>query len=104
MDQSKTFLPHLLEHTKATQSMWKLRTHVTGVLVHGQMAYGFFDFGQFEHASNLTNTILLNTIYMFRDSLPPVLYLQMVNCVRENKNQHVIALCCMLVELKVFKK
>ena len=22
MDQSKTFLPHLLEHTKATSSMW----------------------------------------------------------------------------------
>ena len=104
MDQAKTYLPHFLQHTKSTSGMWKLRTHVTGVLVHGQMAYGFFDYGQFEHASNLTLTILLNVLYMYKDSLPQTLYIQMDKCVRENKNQYVLAFCCLLVELKVFTK
>ena len=104
MDQSKTAVPHFLEQTKSTSSMYRLKMHVTGVLVHGQHTYGFFDYGQFHHSSNLTMTILLDVLYMYKDSLPPVLYLQMDNCARENKNKYVLALCCLLVELKIFRK
>ena len=104
MDQSKTSLPHFLNETKSTSAMYKLKMHVTGVLVHGHHSYGFFDFGQFPHSSNLTMTILLDVLYMYKDSLPPTLYLQMDNCCRENKNKFVFAFCCLLVELKVFKK
>ena len=28
----------------------------------------------------------------------------MDNCARENKNKYVLALCCLLVELKIFRK
>ena len=104
MHQSKTSLPHFLNETKSTSAMYKLKMHVTGVLVHGHHSYGFFDFGQFPHSSNLTMTILLDVLYMYKDSLPPTLYLQMDNCCRENKNKFVFAFCCLLVELKVFKK
>ena len=36
--------------------------------------------------------------------VPPVLYLQMDNCARENKNQFVFALLSLLVEIGVFEK
>ena len=36
--------------------------------------------------------------------LPPVLYLQLDNCVKENKNQYILWLLALLVELKIFEK
>ena len=51
MDQSKTAVPHFLEQTKSTSLMYRLKMHVTGVLVHSQHTYGFFDYGQFHHSS-----------------------------------------------------
>ena len=58
-----------------------------GVIAHGVAVYGFWDLFQFPHSSNLTITCLLNTLISLKDSLPPVMYLQMDNCWRENKNQ-----------------
>ena len=104
MDQSKTALPHFVRECKQTSQMVKVKTHLTGVIVHGlQDSWGFFDCDQFPHASNLTINVLINVLSMY-DSLPPVLYLQLDNCYRENKNKYVIAFCCLLVELGIFKK
>ena len=104
MDQSKTNLPHFQQKCKQTSGFWKLKTHVTGAIVHGQGVYGYFDVCQWKHSSNMTITILLNILYMYRDSLPEVLYLQMDNCARENKNKYVFAFCALLVELGIFRK
>ena len=104
MDQSKTNLPHFQQKCKQTSGFWKLKTHVTGAIVHGQGVYGYFDVCQWKHSSNMTIIILLNILFMYRDSLPEVLYLQMDNCARENKNKYVFAFCALLVELGIFRK
>ena len=36
--------------------------------------------------------------------LPPIFYVQMGNCWRENKNKHVLGFLSLLVEKKIFKK
>ena len=104
MDQSKTNIPHFQQKSKQTSGNSKLKTHVTGAIVHGQGAYGYFDICEWSHSSNMTIAILMNVLYMYKDSLPPVLYLQMDNCGRENKNRFVFAFCALLVELGVFRK
>ena len=37
MDQSKTDVPQLTTTTKSSQNLWRLRTHLTGKLVHACM-------------------------------------------------------------------
>ena len=34
MDQNKTNVPALLQETKSTQNLYRVRTHLTGALVH----------------------------------------------------------------------
>ena len=38
------------------------------------------------------------------DIYPPILYVQMDNCWRENKNKYVITFLCLLVENGIFEK
>ena len=104
MDQSKTFVPHFVRVSKLVSSIWKLRTHVTGAIVHGQGTYAFFDNFEWPHSSNLTINVLLSVLQIHKDSLPPVLYLQLDNCGWENKNRFIFGFLCYLVELGVFKK
>lgn len=104
MDQSKTQLPHFVHASKFTSAMWRLRVHLVGVIVHGIGVYGFFDLFEYSHSTNLTLSVLLSVIYMLRESLPDVLYLQMDNCARENKNRYLLAFMAYLVEKGVFRK
>ena len=112
MDQAKTNLPQTSLLAKSLSTLWKLRTHVTGVLLHtkcqyGKIAYTFVDLLQFPHDSNLTITVLLKVLQSYADlyqKLPETLYLQMDNTCRENKNKYILAFCAMLVEMKIFKK
>ena len=104
MDQNKTNIPHFVRLAKSAQNLWTLRTHLSGVLVHGKGNFGFFDFLQWPHDCNLTITCLLLTLLELtkESALPPHLYLQMDNCVRENKNKYVMAFLSLLVETGIF--
>ncbi|XP_061171052.1 uncharacterized protein LOC133180592 [Saccostrea echinata] len=104
MDQSKTSLPHFVHASKFTSTMWKLRVHLIGVIVHGIGIYGFFDLFQYSHSTNLTISILLSVLYSMKDSLPDTLYIQMDNCARENKNRYLLGFMCYLVEIGLFRK
>ena len=112
MDQNKTNIPHLIHSTKSSHNLWRLRTHLTGVLIHtkpamGKLAYGFYDIMQFSHDSNLTINVLLKVLTDLcssADSLPKVLYLQLDNCFRENKNKYLFSFCSLLIQRKVFEK
>ena len=56
---------------------------------------------------NLTIECLQRTIASVEENegyLPPILYVQLDNCFRENKNAYVVAYLTWLVERKVFKK
>ncbi|XP_072019537.1 uncharacterized protein [Amphiura filiformis] len=103
MDQHVTQLPKPLTNSKSMASMWKLPTHITGAIVHGRGQHVFVDINEVPHDSNMTMNVLLQVLLKY-PSLPPVLYLQLDNCVRENKNRFMFAMCCMLVELQIFRK
>ena len=112
MDQSKTNLPHTKLISKSTSSLWRLRTHITGVILHtrasngGKLTYCYVDLLQYPHDSNLTLTVIINVLVDFSRGhrLPQVLYIQMDNTCRENKNQYVLTFCAILVELQIFRK
>ena len=87
MDQSKTQIPHFVNASKYTASLWKLRVYLVGVIVHGIMSMAFFDLFEYSHSTNLTLSVIMG-LYMMRESLPDVLYLQMNNCAMENKNRY----------------
>ena len=111
MDQSKAHLPNTKLIAKSTSSLWRLRTHITGAILHtkasfSKLIYCFVDLVQYPHDSNLTLTVIINVLTDFARSnpLPEVLYLQMDNTSRENKNRFVLTFCAALVELQIFKK
>ena len=109
MDQSKTNIPTLLQEAKSTQNLLRLRTHLTGALVHTQSPYGkhiyaFYDIMQWPHDSNMTIQILSHLLYDNQHKLPAILYLQLDNCARENKNRYFLAFCALLVLKDTFKK
>ena len=92
MDQSKTNLPNTKIIAKSTSSLWRLRTHLTGFLVHmkspfGKLAFSFVDFLLWPHDSKLTITLLLKVLFSYQQNhnLPRILYIQMDNTCRENK-------------------
>ena len=95
------------------QGLWRLRTHLTGAIIHtgnyqhGKQVYAFVDTLQWPHDSNLAINVLeevLSRLETKHGHLPEVLYIQMDNCFRENKNRYTFAYCALLVELKVFRK
>ena len=135
MDQSKTNLPHLTQNTKSTQNLWKLRTHLTGALLHtqspkGKLGFGYYDLLQWPHDCNLTihprrsgrerrkpplrggrpfqglRPLLHVLVYLadHLNSIPEVLYIQLDNCYRENKNRYMFGFCSLLVQLRIVKK
>ena len=112
MDQSKTDVPNLRRVCKSTANLQRLRKHLVGVIMHcglcpiGKAFFGFFDLFEWKHDSNLTINIILSVLQIFnsRFGLPPVLNIQLDNCWRENKNQHVFSLLSILVEWHVFDK
>jgi len=106
MDQHKTCIPHVLIDSKNVPSHF-FKTHITGVMSHGdESSFHFIDCHEWGHDSNLTVTLLIKSLAkVAKDGiLPQVLYLQMDNCWRENKNQYVLALCSLLVKLNIVRK
>lgn len=113
MDQNKTNLPCLRKAAKSTSNLFRVRTHLTGVLDHtrtdyGKKVYVFLDILQWPHDSNLTTSLINRVLFLHmkrKDGiLPPVLYVQMDNTSRENKNKFVMGYFAMLVECGIFRK
>ena len=101
-DQHTTAIPKFNNTPKAASTIQKLQTHVTGVIVHGRGQHTYIDYKEHRHDSNLTINILLSILNKYKDSLPPVLYIQLDNTARENKNKHLFAFCSLLVQ--IFRK
>ena len=100
MDQHTTNVPKLIRISKAMSALATVGTHLVGCIVHsgqsahGKEVYGSFDYYQFPHDANLTMTVLLDVLVYWTNNylLPPILYLQFHNCVRENKNRYMFFL------------
>ena len=94
----------LLEKARASSNLWVMKTHITGALVHGRRSYAYVDLHLWPHDSNLTINVLLNVLFSQRKELSDVLYLQLDNCFRENKNQYVFGFLALLVQHGIFKE
>ena len=103
MDQAKLLLPQLNNKSKAFSEAWKLRTHLTGVLDHGLHPLCISDLFQWAHDSNLTMNVILIALAR-RSFIPDILFLQMDNCFRENKNQFVLSFLAILVAQGILKE
>ena len=112
MDQKTTSIPRVRRKTKATCNLASLSTHLVGAIFHsgqcqnGKDVFGAFDFKQWHHDPNLNASLLLAMLARWSQEykLPPILYLQLDNCFKENKNQYIMLLLALLVELKIFEK
>jgi len=49
-------------------------------------------------------TLISHVLVLLQDHLPPVLYIQMDNTCRDNKNKYTLTFATLLVELGIFKK
>ena len=99
-DQHTMLLPKSSINSKGLSNTWKIPTHVTGVIVHGRGAHTLYiDMNEVSQGSNLTINMILQVLKKYAEDVPPILYLQLDNCGRENKNKYVIGFCCLLVEL-----
>ena len=104
MDQEKTNIPHITSRPKCLAGGYTLETHITGVRSHGRATIMAVDCGEYSHDSNLTIEVILRMVHKYKDELPPVLYVQMDNTCRDNKNKYTLTIFCLLVQLGIFKK
>ena len=107
MDQKKTSIPYCFQKTKALADLVPYKTAVIGVIVHGFEARAYLVEPFWKHDSDLTIEIICRTLQRILEAghpLAPVLYLQMDNCWRENKNQHVLTFLALLLKLRLFRK
>ena len=112
MDNSKTHLPRERRISKEHANVSRLKSHVVGAIVHsglsthGKEVFACIDLFEWAHDPNLTVNALISVLDKWNHlhGLAPVLYLQLDNCVRENKNNVVICFLALLVDLDIFEK
>ena len=106
MDQKKTLLPHFVRTPKKLQEENFIQFHLVGCMVfNGKMCPRvYFTTPNIYNDANLTITIIHHVLTHWSGKLPQVLYLQLDNTSRENKNQIVFGYLSMLVEMRTFQK
>lgn len=107
MDQRKTQIPYAYNKAKEVADVVAYRTSIIGVITHGFEARAYVVEPLWKHDSDLTIEILCRSLLrILEEGLPlaPVWYLQMDNCWRENKNQHVMTFLALLLKLGMFRK
>ena len=106
MDQKKTCLPHLKRLPKDLNDECLVQMHLVGCLAYSGTVkpHVFITYPNVHNDPNLTVTVIQRVLMNWGHPLPPVLYIQLDNTARENKNSTVFGYLSMLVEQGVFKK
>jgi hypothetical protein len=109
MDQSKLKYPGITERGDLAKHADNVpQMHLNGLRdAHTGKVFSYFNHDNIAKNSNLVPTLLLLTLVEIkkeRGSLPPVLYLQLDNTCRENKNKNVFAFLQCLVDRNIFRK
>ncbi|KAL3675985.1 hypothetical protein R1sor_025933 [Riccia sorocarpa] len=106
MDQKKTALPHFSKQPKSVDGAALVGVHLVGAMVfHGKMqTRAFLTYNNIKSNSNLTITVLHKILLEWEGPLPPTLYLELDNTVRENKNNILFAYLAMLLDRNIFSK
>ena len=105
MDSAKTWSPHVTTNVMASKGLSDtgrpLKTKLVGVLADKRWFQGYVTYPHYKEGANLSVTILHQALLKhveWEGSLPPVLFLQMDNCGRDNKNHTMIAYLAYLVQ------
>lgn len=106
MDQKKTRLPHFRRTPKSVDDVCFIQMHVVGCLIfNGDLkSQVFLNYPNLHNDGNLIVTIIHRIIINWEGDLPPVLYLQLDNTTRENKNNLLFAYLNLLVKKKYSKR
>lgn len=107
MDQDKSNVPRSSTNAKEIKAVEPYPFSIVGVMVHGFEYRSYVVKPTWKHDTNLTIHLLMKTLVRVLETtgrLPPILYLQMDNCWRENKNQYLMTFLSLLLKLKVFVK
>ena len=105
MDQAKTTLPSVARESKKTERLARLKTCLTGVLVHGHAPFSlvYVTPDRYPKDANYNCAVLLDVLNRIESPLPDTLYLQLDGA-GDNKNKTVLAMLGMLIALRVFNK
>ena len=93
--------------TKEDAKSKRLKVHTEIAMVHGSAPSIYLAWENIASDPNLTCEVLYRTLikaFAERPVRPPRMYLQLDNCIRENKNTVFISYLCWLVERNVFKE
>ena len=106
MNQKKTLLPHFVHTPKKLQKENFIQFHLVGCMVFNRKISPrvYFTAPNIHNDGNMTITIIHDVCSHWGGNLPKILYLQLDNTCRENKNQIVFGYLNMLVELRIFHK
>lgn len=107
MDQKKTRLPHWPRPPKSVEESCLVQMHVVGCLVFNGILHSrvFLNYPNLHNDANLTITILQKVLLEWvarPEGLPGVLYLQLDNTSRENKNTLLFTYLQILVSKGIF--
>ncbi|WAR29289.1 hypothetical protein MAR_002857 [Mya arenaria] len=108
MDQAKTRLPRFSVYSKADAHLHKMQQHVTGIKVHNTNQTYLMTWTDTLHPdANVTINALVHVLHDISKEtgrLPEVLYIQMDNSGKDNKNVFIILFMAWLVRRRVFRK
>ena len=103
MESSDAILPHYVPHIKNVSNHILAEMRIVGLQDSLGNNLCFVHTEDLAKDSNLTITVLLEYLARLK-KLPPVLYLQLDNCSRENKNQYVFGFAGWLVQQGTFEE
>lgn len=114
VDQTKIYSPFSPTITKDTSGLLKLNNHLTGVIITNggfasdRIIMAYMNSDQFPQDSNKTCSILMDVLKFSQQKLggrlPRKLFIQTDNCVKDLKNQYLLAFYWVLVERNVFEE
>ena len=106
MDQKKTCLPHFRRLPKDVNDECLVQMHLVGCLAYNGSVkpHVFITYPNVHNDPNLTVTVIQRVLMDWGHPLPPILYIQLDNTARENKNSTVFGYLSMLVKQGVFRK
>lgn len=101
-------LPLQVPAPSAWKKLERYTLHAHGIINHGQQIRELWlHQGQYGYGANFAISILHNHLikaFARTTDRPPILYLQLDNCWRENKNQYMLGYCHWLIEMHCFEE
>jgi hypothetical protein len=100
-------LPHLLDKDKLTSGDLKIPLFLMGALVHGFNAYLFTYLRNIKHGTNIVIECLhhiFSHILSEKKHIPPIVFIQLDNTTKQNKNQFMIGWLSCLVAWGLVRK